>query len=729
MSTPQRSAGGGRRAGIAVALAAIAFASISGAMPGAAATPSSGALSYAHPSVSWSGSGMTGSADSHRTVTCNAGPPACDNFTLHLDPTQGGQVDPFSLVTLTLTPGDQAQQMTMLLYPPGCDATKFNGPTCYSVLSNPATLSAPPAGDYTVQVACAACANGSYVVQATLAHVVPNLPARGDMAQVYSLLTLPTPDANGATTAVGGPQLTTQFGEPAIWLNKKGYGVVNTFGPTVWVTHDGGKTFGDAYDILPNDTVCPSGYAGDADAVTGIDNTYYADNLCLGTVGAVNNEMFVNAAGGDPGSNGSNWTGPYLAGGDSDRQWIAPDPVDPNIVYFSYHDLNQVQDIEVYKSTDKGHTWTCPATGLPANAGPCPAVVTANGGPASTAPDTLSGNVTTRAMVDPTDHQSIYMPYADAPASHSLTAAPNRGDTDLTRVRMAVSHDGGVTWNANSDPTGQGSVVDADAGTYWPAPASGAEDNVLAHIFIAAGMDTKGGLYMLFSLRLSGQTETHLYLVTSSDHGATWSAPHQVDSGGLSSNVFPAIAVGDPGRVALGWYGSYSHDFNDPTSQWSMMEATTTDALSAHPHFDQVRMSSGTTAVHNADICQAGTFCAVTNGNRNLADYQTGAVDPCGMPVFVYTDDHTGAGETVVARQTAGTNLYDINPCTGVASSGNPVGQAVAPGNGTSPATPAISTPNTSSVAARSALPGAVAVALLTGVGVRRRRRRRRLSG
>jgi hypothetical protein len=690
--------------------------------PTAAATPGSGTLSYAHPSLSWSGTGMTGSANSKRTVLCNAQATACDNFSLHFDVRQGGVDDRFAVITLKLTPSDNAQ-MTMLLYGPGCDPTKLNGPSCYAVLSNPATIGEPVSGDYVVQVACAACAGASYTVDATLAHIVPNLPARGDASQVYKLLNLPTPDASKANTAVGGPQLTGQFGEPAIWLNRNGYGVVNTFGPTVWVTRDGGKTFSDAYDIISNDSVCPSGYAGDADAVTGIDNTFYADNLCVGTVGGINNEVFVNQSGGDPGTNGANWTGPYLAGGDSDRQWIAPDPVDANILYFSYHDLNQVQDIEVYKSIDKGHTWTCPATGAPANAGPCPAVVTAGGGPAQTAPDTLAGNVTTRAMVDPTDHNSIYMPYADAPASHSATAAPTRGDSELTRFRMAVSHDGGATWNANSDPTGQGSVVDANDGSFWPAPASGAEDNVLAHIFIASAMDTKGGLYALFSLRLSGATQTHIYLVTSTDHGATWSTPHQVDSGGLGSNVFPAIAVGDPGRVALGWYGSLSNDFNDPTSLWSMMEATTTDALSARPHFDQVRMSSDL-PVHSADICQAGTLCAVTGGNRNLADYQTGTIDPCGMPVFVYTDDHRANGETVVARQTSGTNLYTTSPCA--ASAPNAVTQpttTASGGSNGSGAPAAIGTPNTNSAASSVALPSVAAGLLVLGLALRRRRR------
>jgi LPXTG-motif cell wall-anchored protein len=171
-------------------------------------------------------------------------------------------------------------------------------------------------------------------------------------------------------------------------------------------------------------------------------------------------------------------------------------------------------------------------------------------------------------------------------------------------------------------------------------------------------MDTKGGLYILFSLRLGKTTPTHLYLMTSTTHGKSWSAPHQVDSNGLGSNVFPAITAGDPGRVAMTWYGTKSDDFNTTTAQWSQMYAESVNALSAHPTIVQSRVTSADTPVHAADICQAGTLCAVTGGNRNLADYQSVTTDPCGFAVMVYTDDHAPQAHTVVSRQTAGNRLY-----------------------------------------------------------------------
>jgi hypothetical protein len=160
-------------------------------------------------------------------------------------------------------------------------------------------------------------------------------------------------------------------------------------------------------------------------------------------------------------------------------------------------------------------------------------------------------------------------------------------------------------------------------------------------------------------------------MMSSTDKGATWSRPHQVDSGGLDSNVFPAIVAGDPGRIAMSWYGSRSDDFNDTDALWSEMFAQSVNALTDKPVFTQSRISSGNTPVHAADICQAGTFCIFTNGNRNLADFQSIAVDPCGHAVIVYTDDHAPDAHTVVSRQTAGNSLYARTPssCVGRAAS------------------------------------------------------------
>jgi hypothetical protein len=185
---------------------------------------------------------------------------------------------------------------------------------------------------------------------------------------------------------------------------------------------------------------------------------------------------------------------------------------------------------------------------------------------------------------------------------------------------------------------------------------------VIAHIFTVGAIDSVGNLYVLFSLRLGTSTQSHLYLITSTTHGASWSRPVQVDQNGIASNVFLWIVAGDPGRVAISWYGSVATDFNDTNAAWSEMFSQSLNALSATPSFSQSNVS-GTTPIHVGDICEAGLNCLITGGNRNLADFQMIAVDPCGNAHPVWTDDHTGQGVTVTARQTKGFSLYAKPPC------------------------------------------------------------------
>ncbi len=57
---------------------------------------------------------------------------------------------------------------------------------------------------------------------------------------------------------------------------------------------------------------------------------------------------------------------------------------------------------------------------------------------------------------------------------------------------------------------------------------------------------------------------------------------------------------------------------------------------------------------HRTDICLAGTLCAVTGGNRNLADFLGLTVDAKGLAQIVWTDDiELKPGVTRYAEQTS----------------------------------------------------------------------------
>jgi hypothetical protein len=494
----------------------------------------------------------------------------------------------------------------------------------------------PANGTYTIQVACYVCTSSTYTATAGLSDFFYTLPAAGYTKFGFVNTQLGSKDQNGNPTS---------YGEPGIWINRSGNEIVNTFGPTVWLSHDSGSTWSGAYDLLAQDVLCPQGYSGDADAVIGNDNTYYADNLCVGTGAGSNNDSFSNVQGGAP----SAWTGPYEAGTNVDRQWYTPDPTAPGVVYMQFHDLSG-PNINVLKSSDGGHTFACPVTGL-VNATSCPVTAT----PVSNVINgnyvyTSLGNVTGRSVIDPTNPLRVYVPYADNSSTNGVTASTP--DFDLNRLRIAVSSDGGHTWAADANPAGT-PVLNANQAF----PYDGVDDNTVGHNFPFLTADTSGNLYLLFSLRLGNSTQTHLYLISSTNQGVSWSTPVQVDQG-TGSNLMPWIAAGSPGHVVVAWYGSLANDFNDTSAAWSEMFSESSNALSATPTFTQANISGTTTPVHVGDICELGLNCTLTGGNRDLADFEMIAVDPCGFAQPVWTDDHSGTGFTIAGRQTGGTTAY-----------------------------------------------------------------------
>jgi hypothetical protein len=408
-----------------------------------AATPASGTLSFSNPSLSWTNTApLTGTAVARRQITCNLNPGACDNYSLTINTVKHGSIDPNALVDIKLVPSAGAQ-MEIVLYPPGCNPALTTNSPCYSAQGTEAKMLNPANGQWTVQVACSVCSGASYQARATVADFSYTLPPAG--YQKYNWVSAQMPNFPDGTTPT--------YGEPGIWINANGRAIVNTFGPTVWVSHDTGQSFGSALNLFNQDTLCAT-YSGDGDAVVAYDNTFYADNLCVGSAGA-SNDSFTNIKDGDP----SQWTGPYNAGSNVDRQWYVPDTVTPGVVYMGFHDL-QGPNINMLKSIDYGHTFVCPITGLVATT--CPVTQTLNGNnPNSGYLDTAVGNVTGRPVIDPTNHSQIYLPYADNSALASATAPPTNQDFDLTRVRVAVSSNGGQSWSADTNPTG-GPVLDAN---------------------------------------------------------------------------------------------------------------------------------------------------------------------------------------------------------------------------------------------------------------------------
>jgi hypothetical protein len=601
--------------------------------PATAASPPDGTLSFAHPLVEWhNDEPLTGALPRGARAQCALHLPSCDSFPLTIDTSVRGARQRHALVEIALSPSDGAD-MSLALVPPGCPTgIDPRNRLCTNSPGTQARLLDPENGVWTVIVFCGSCVDASYEARAT----VTDAPA----------FALPPAGADLGWERTTMPKLTDGepadlVGEPGIWINARGQVIINTFGPIVWTSQDNGRTFSPGVDLFEADTLCPRSkfgvYVIDADAVVANDGTFYADNLCA----PVSNETFSNRAGGVA----TAWAGPAPAGLNVDRQWLVPDPGTPGSVYLAFGNFS-TQMTHLLKSTDYGATWRCPATGLVSPE--CPIA------PAAAAPQVLDNRLAGRPVIDPTDPNRIYLVYDHAPFEPTLDTA---SDFDTTRIRVAVSTDGGRTWALDADPGGA-PVLDANV-TF---PYNGTDDNRVGHILPAAAIDTAGNLYVVFSLRLGGQTETHLYLLSSANHGRTWGAPTRVDQDGLRSNVLPWIVAGDPGRIAMSWYGSLSNSFDDTGAAWSEMFSASVDALSAAPTFTQSNVSGSAVPNHLADICQAGSNCS---GNQNLADFQMIAVDPCGFTHPVWTSDVGGEayGSTVTARQTKGMRLYANPQC------------------------------------------------------------------
>jgi hypothetical protein len=107
-------------------------------------------------------------------------------------------------------------------------------------------------------------------------------------------------------------------------------------------------------------------------------------------------------------------------------------------------------------------------------------------------------------------------------------------------------------------------------------------------------------------------------------------------------------------------------DYTDPHAPaWNVYLAQSTNALSSHPSFMQVKANSA--ATHYGRICTNGIVCG--SSDRSLLDFISVAVDCRGLAHIAYggnTKQQEAAGQTFVhvANQAGGTALAPPAPCS-----------------------------------------------------------------
>jgi hypothetical protein len=238
--------------------------------------------------------------------------------------------------------------------------------------------------------------------------------------------------------------------------------------------------------------------------------------------------------------------------------------------------------------------------------------------------------------------------------------APGASYNGLDAIYVGRSIDGGVTWT--------------DSLVYKVDPKTKRELNMLFPVISA---DASGNLYAAWSDTFKIQ-----YAV-STDHGAHWSKPYQVNRNNRGTNadgsdkpdagqadVFPWIAAGKGGLLDVAWYHGQGgsplsnkiyRDPGDAKTAWTVAFAQLGSAN---------KVSHGTAApkvltynqaitpvIHYGDICQNGTLCSLvpvsgapfSTGDRSLLDFFQVAVDREGRANLAIADNATAPGQNVSA--------------------------------------------------------------------------------
>jgi len=194
--------------------------------------------------------------------------------------------------------------------------------------------------------------------------------------------------------------------------------------------------------------------------------------------------------------------------------------------------------------------------------------------------------------------------------------------------------------------------------------------SMLSH-WPAIDTDAKGNVYIVWDESGAGTRAAGIWYSYSTTGGRTWAAPTRVDPDD-HTDIWPWIAVGDPGKVAIAWMGNdhalpgSDAESAGPNDPWNIYIAQTQSGLgclgSSSPGFRTSRATPD--PFHVGTICMGGTTCQATLTDRRLGDYFTIDIDTTGAVVAAYSDTRQGGAVSLPAflRQTGGSSFQKGPP-------------------------------------------------------------------
>lgn len=193
----------------------------------------------------------------------------------------------------------------------------------------------------------------------------------------------------------------------------------------------------------------------------------------------------------------------------------------------------------------------------------------------------------------------------------------------------------------------------------------------LASHWPAIDLDARGNVYITWDEGGDGDRAAGIWYSYSTDGARTWAPPTRVDSDDRT-DMWPWIAVGAPGRVAIAWFGNDrqlpNHDperagDEDP---WNVYVSQTLTGLgcdaSASPGFRTTQATPE--PFHVGTVCTGGTLCQAELIDRRLGDYFVIDIDTSGAVVAAYSDTRQGGAVALPAflKQTGGPSFDKGRP-------------------------------------------------------------------
>jgi hypothetical protein len=426
-------------------------------------------------------------------------------------------------------------------------------------------------------------------------------------------------------------------------------------GANLWHSYDGGQTWSAP---VPFDANGPS-RGGDADVTVSDNGTVVVADLNIAYT-----QVQTSTDQGKTFSAGT--TG--VTTPESDRPWLTAGA--GSNLYVSYHDFAG-ETIQVCPSTDLGTTF------LPCRIAEGPNDPTI---PLNCAENTDIGR---SLRVDPVD-SSLNLVFS---CSTTAQNAANPPYGPVTNYYMSKSTDGGITWTSYP---------------MFAADTSGGKAPAMSNFWTSFVIDSAGNYYALMDGTFDDLTVPanpyHVFLLTSTNHGVTWSAPKIVDheTDGKGTHVLSDIAVSTPGQADIVWYGTTATgepngvcgntaaqgpcpnneglpiDTAAGAPPWRVSMAQTFNALDTTPSFTQTPVT--TEATHFGEVCTNGLVCG--SSDRSLLDYISIALDCRGNAHVAFAGNPTeSTGGPTTAReadQVGGSTIAAPAAC------GAPVGGSVA---------------------------------------------------